>query len=227
MENWVSNKENTWRIAARFAVPFGVVIAVLGCGVGLLRAIDPSPQLRVVPYLWLLIAAICAFLAGMFAARSSESLSAGVRAGAIACALAATIVFFIFVYAPAYQRQLADPKAQVFSPVVNALLIGVILLLFCVVGGGLFGALVALPGAWFGRMQARAERLNTPALPEQPFVYDEPTAFPREPLDALDEGTFTAMIEGSEASSDDIIINPSWLKSLLFCLMALALAVGS
>ena len=42
------------------------------------------------------VGALCAFIAGMFSARASGSLSAGVRAGAIACALAATIVFFVF-----------------------------------------------------------------------------------------------------------------------------------
>ena len=133
----------------------------------------------------------------------------------MACALAATIVFAIFVYVPAYQRQQADPKSQMFSPLVNAVLIGLILLVFAVVGGGLFGGLASIPGALLGRAQAQSERLNTPTLPEYAHSQHELPG-------ALDEMALVAA-----ASSEDITIPPNWFKSLLMFLLTLSfVAIG-
>lgn len=225
--------EHGWRTAVRFGVPFGVGLAVLGSVNGIVQAhrlaVGPSARgLAIFSYLWLLAIIIGVVLASQMSARASGSLGVGVRAGAITSALSTTIVFFIFIFSTTLQNQLASPSARNDPLIVNVLLVVVILLLFSVVGGGLIGALVAIPGALFGRWQAHAERLNTPSLPEQPsFVQLEPADELSEPLESHGALDYEALMEMIEASSEDIVINPSLVKSLLFFLIALALAMGS
>ena len=75
-----------WRTAARYGMPFGVGLAILGCGIALLRTVDSAVDFKSLPYFWLLAAVICAFLAGFIAARANGSFTLGVDAGAVACA---------------------------------------------------------------------------------------------------------------------------------------------
>lgn len=222
--------EDVWRTAMRFGVPFGVGLAVLGSLNGVLQArrhaVDPSAHwLTIFSYLWLLATIIGVVLASQMSARASGSLGVGIRAGAITSAISTTIVFFIFVFSTALQNQLTGPSSRDDPLIVNVLLMVVILLLFSVVGGGLIGALVAIPGALFGRWQARIERLNASSLPEQPPItmHESDAPLPETPSNLDDD----ALMEMIEASSEDIVINPSGPKSLLFFLMASALTAGS
>jgi hypothetical protein len=210
-----------WWIAVRYGVPFGVGAVFVGSLNGVLQAyrqaIGPSAHGFVIfSYLWLLITIICILLAGQMSARASGSLRVGVWAGAIASALSTTIVFFIFVFSPALHNQETSQSGRTLPLAVNVLLLVVILLFFSVIGGGLFGALVALPGAWLGRRQARVERQNTPMVPEHFADQHEPLP------NALDDIALPA-----DVSSPDLTISPSWLKSMLMFLLALMfVAIG-
>jgi hypothetical protein len=222
-------QQKGWRIAARYGVPFGVGAAFVGSLNGIAQAyrhaVGPSAQgLVLLTYLWLLATAICVVLAAQMSARTSGSLRVGVWAGAITSMLCLTIVFAIFVFSPVLQQQLSDPNTRDL-PLAETVLTTVVILLFFSVVGGLLGALVAVPGAWLGREQARIEWLNALSLPEQSLTHDELAVPSRAPLDALDDETFMAMVEASEGSSDDIVINPSWIKSLLMFLLTLTFVV--
>lgn len=210
----MATKENEWLTAARYGMPFGAGLTVLVCGIELLHIFDPSPRFAMLSYLWLFISAISAALAGMFAARATGSFKIGIKAGAVTCALPLAILFLIFIFIPPNGRQPASVNSGELPGIVNAMLIDAMLLAIGAVFGGIFGALAGVPGAWLGRWQARHEEMNTPSLLEQPLAY-------RGLPGAVDD---TALM--ASATSADIVIQPSWQKSLVFCLMASLLSVG-
>lgn len=203
-------KKNGWHTAWRFGLPFGIGLAALGGIIGVARAVDHSHELVALNYVWILTAIICAFFAGLFAAREAESLSVGIRAGAIADALSTLIIFFIFAFGPTLRRHQESASGKHSPILASALLIGIILVGFAVVGGGLAGGLAGFPGALLGRRQARAERMGLPVFPEELISRGE------HPSD-FDESTLIA-----ETSSADVIIGMRWPRALLVVSFMLA-----
>lgn len=85
-------KLDDWRTAARYGMPFGVGLALLGCGIALLRTVNSTGDFKALPYIWLMAAVICAFLAGFIAARANGLFTLGVDAGALACAASSEVL---------------------------------------------------------------------------------------------------------------------------------------
>src|SRR6478672_9779426 len=136
-----------WRTAARYGMPFGVGLALLGCGIALLRTVDSAVDFKPLPYFWLLAAVICAFLAGFIAARANGSFTLGVDAGAVACAAPVAIIFLVTMFGSSYHYQQTHPVGQYLPGIVNAAIAIALLFFGGAACGAIFGGLVGIPGA--------------------------------------------------------------------------------
>ena len=205
-------KENGWRTAARYGMPFGVGLALPGGVIALAAIVDPSLPRLVLLILWLVIGALCAFLAAQFAARATGSFEIGTKASAISWAVP-LMIFAIFVYIPIFQEQQAHPNQQALPGAVRAVL-AIAILLFCgAVLGGLVGSVIGVPGAWLGEHQARQEHAFTLSSREH---VNAPEASPG----ALDDPSLL-----TAAALGDITIDASWPKAAL--IFAITLGFGA
>jgi hypothetical protein len=206
-----------WRTAARYGMPFGIGLAIFAGIIGLLNLFWSSSQLRALPYFWLMAALICAFIAGFIAARARGSFVLGEDAGAVACAAPVALVFLIFGFGTIYHGQQTDSVGQYLPGFVNAAIVA--LLLFCGGGacGAVFGGLAGSPGALLGRIQANLDGVT---------YSDGETHSPPEEHSA--DGSNPALLLAN-ASSADIVIDPSWIKGSAFLVLTFlfaALAYG-
>lgn len=208
-------KTNDWRTAARYGLPFGVGLMVLGCGIELLRTLDPSHRWAFLTYVVLAVTAACAFLSALFASRATASFTTGVKAGAVACGVPLAVVFLIFIFIPAALRGQAHIKDSHLPGVVDVMLLGSVMFALGAVFGGVYGSVTGAVGAWLGWRQARAERRDMPSLPQQP------------PLGAELAGSVDVVRLLASVPPGDIIISPSWVKTPLWFGCALLMTLGS
>ena len=202
-----------WRTAARYGLPFGMGLALLGGVIALAAIVDPSLPLLVLLILWLVIGAPCAFLAAQFAARSTGSFDIGTRASAIAWAVP-LMIFAAFVYIPIFQEQQAHPNQQALPGAVRAVLAIAILLFSGALFGGLIGSVIGFPGAWLGEHQARQEQAATSSSREHARPHDASPS-------ALDDPALL-----TAAASGDVTIGTSWPKAILLLALGLTLALA-
>lgn len=209
-ERQVRMKTNDWRTAARYGLPFGVGLTALGCAFGLLQAIAPSSQLHILPYLWLLAAVICAFLAGFLGARVSRSFIFGVNVGAVTCAVSLAPLFLVLAFGSLYQNEQIEPTGRYLPGIVNAVVVAVFLFCGGAACGSILGGFFSIPGAMLGRIQANLDgEKNPPEVQIDPPGEDEEVA------------------QSALSPSEDITIPLSWPKSILMLVIALLFtAVG-
>src|SRR6185312_2000562 len=143
-----------WRTASRYGLPFGGGLAIFAGGIGLLHAVNPLAQWRTLPYLWLLAAFICAFLAGFIAARARGSFTLGVDAGAVACAAPLSLALLVFGFGSFYEHEQADAGGRYLPGIVNAVIAALLLIFIGATCGAVLGGIAGIPGALLGRIQA-------------------------------------------------------------------------
>jgi hypothetical protein len=194
-----------WRTAARYGMPFGIGLAVLAGVIGLLNLFGPSSQFRALPYFWLLAAIICAFVAGFIAARSRGSFILGVDAGAVACAVPGAVIFLMGLGSSVHYQE-THPIGQYLPGIINAVIAFALLVPGGIACGAVFGGLASIPGALLGRIQANLDGANNPPTEQEDSPADD------------EENILT------DPSAPDIVIPVSWVKGLLFLVLAFLFA---